>query len=144
MDNSNAFSNVEKTTNIIKRYFYKFIDLPDQSFSEKVSTALALLKYMRRKNMCDESIVNKAIHLRDFTIRDLNISVYKLDRRVNSNDATDYTKDKNTTIQITDLSGVQKKLTLMSIQEVLFKTIDELTDIVQEQIHLNKLDDYWS
>lgn len=141
---NNSFSNVEKTTNIIKRYFYKFIDLPDQQFSEKISCSLALLNYLKLKNMCEQKIIDEIMDLRNHTIKKLNISVYKLDRRVNANDTTSYQKDKNTSIKINNLKGQQMLLKLTDIQEILFKTIDKVNEIVQKKIHENKLDDYWS
>lgn len=141
---NNAFANVERTPNIIKRYFFKFLDLDEQKFSEKCYVAWAMIHFMYIKKMCDKTVLENIDQLINYTTENIEIDIYKLDRRVNSNDVPDYKRDKHTKIEVSTLDGRIIVISLVDIQSILFNTLKLITEIVHEQVHKNNMADYWS
>jgi len=144
MDSLTSNLSSEKSMNVLKRYYYKFVDMEEQKFSEKCRTAKSLIRLMVYIKMTDQKVLDKIDDLIKYTIDDIPKSIYNLDRRVNPNDDTDYKKDKNTIIYVESNTGDNNQYNLNQIQELLFNTLDEIDALVQKEIHNNKLLDYWS
>lgn len=146
-------SSPDRSSNIIKRLFYKYNDLPEQKFSEKMQIALKISDILFKTGQLTRLDNIKMKDLVKYTCDNLTSSVYQLDMYVNSNDRLSADISQHKTIVLKQYKSeikreesdvIDKEYKQRDIQELLFITLHKVDVLINEALIKNHLLDFWS
>lgn len=144
--------NPSSSSNIIKRLFFKYNDLDEQRFSEKMQIALKIADIFYKTKQCTRTDFFKLKDLVKYTAHNINKSVYELDMMVNASDKLSYDDNKNKTIIIRkyadddtrDIEQAERiEYKSSDIQECLFVTLHKVDVLLNEMMIKNNLLNFW-
>lgn len=140
--------NPSSSSNILKRLFYKYTDLDEQRFSEKMQLALKITDIFFRTKQCTRTTHKNVKDLVRYTSQNLDKSVYELDMMVNSNTTLNDVKHTSFVMyEYLDTETREEKRRVEfkqgEIQEILFLTLHKIDVELNAMMLEANLLDYW-